>query len=286
MNDSLISPKLRHVGELDIPGGGQIVVDNGYAYIGHMKPPHGTTIVDVRDPAKPKIVAKIPAGSPYSHTHKVRVAGDLMITNVEQDRRHFLRKGDKLAQTVENLKSEIGRTPEETQIAKTMNINVAELAEMRAAMARGYEEGGFKLWDIANPAAPKLLNFQKTFGFGVHRFDMDERYAYISTEMEGYIGNILVIFDISAPQNIREVSRWWMPGQHLAAGEIPTWQGYGNRLHHAMRVGDELWASVWHAGMRVIDISDISHPKTIGSYNYHPPVVEPTHTVLPIKHPD
>jgi hypothetical protein len=30
----------------------------------------------------------------------------------------------------------------------------------------------------------------------VHRFDVDERYAYISTEMAGYVGNILVIYDL------------------------------------------------------------------------------------------
>ena len=42
-----------------------------------------------------------------------------------------------------------------------------------------------------------------------------------------------------------------------------------------------MWASVWQAGFRAIDISDITKPKTIGSYNYHPWVVEPTHTVLP-----
>jgi hypothetical protein len=110
---------------------------------------------------------------------------------------------------------------------------------------------------------------------------MDERYAYISTEMPGYIGNILVIYDLANPERPQEVSRWWMPGQHLAGGETPTWQGYGQRLHHALRVGDELWAAVWHAGLRVIDISDIRNPQTRASHTYHPWVVEPTHTVLP-----
>jgi hypothetical protein len=110
---------------------------------------------------------------------------------------------------------------------------------------------------------------------------MDEHYAYISTEVEGYVGNILVIYDISTPDHPREVSRWWMPGQHLAGGETPHWNGYGHRLHHALRVGDELWAAVWHAGFRVIDISDIGAPRTSAEYTYHPWVVEPTHTVLP-----
>jgi len=100
--------------------------------------------------------------------------------------------------------------------------------------------------------------------------------------MPGYIGNILVIYDLANPEKPQEVSRWWMPGQHLAGGETPTWEGYGHRLHHALRVGDELWASVWHAGFRVIDISDITQPRTRATHTYHPWVVEPTHTVLPV----
>ena len=230
---------------MDLPGGGQVVVSGQYAYIGHMKPPHGTSIVDVSDPYHPRIVSSIEVGSPYSHTHKVRVVDDIMVTNVEQDRRHQLRK---------------------------------------AGLDGGYHEGGFKIWDIANKEKPKLVNYQHTFGFGVHRFDMDSRYAYISTEMEGYIGNILVIYDIGQPDRIEEVSRWWLPGQHLAAGETPDWQGYSHRLHHAMRVDNELWAAVWHAGFRIIDVSDISKPVTLAGYSYHPWVVEPTHTILPAMH--
>ena len=50
-----------------------------------------------------------------------------------------------------------------------------------------------------------------------------------------------------------------------------------------MRVGDEMWAAVWHAGMRVIDVSDIRNPRTVGSYDYHPQIPEPTHTVMPLE---
>src|SRR3546814_15033580 len=71
---------------------------------------------------------------------------------------------------------------------------------------------------------------------------MDADYAYISTEMEGYLGNILVTYDLKDPAHPQEVSRWHMPGQHIAAGETPTWKGYKNRLHHAMRVGAEMLA--------------------------------------------
>ena len=256
-------------------------MQDGYAYVGHMKPPFGTSIIDIADPRNPRLVTTLEVGSQWSHTHKVRVSGDIMITNVEQDRRHFLRKANQLQNTEQVLQNRLHRQPSAHEMASELGVNAEQLADLQAANARGYEEGGFKIWDISDKTTPRLLAYQRTHGFGVHRFDMDANYAYISTEMEGFLGNILVIYDISNPENLTEVSRWWMPGQHIAGGETPHWQGYGHRLHHALRVGDELWASVWHAGIRVIDISDIAKPRTRAQYNYHPWVVEPTHTVLP-----
>lgn len=268
---------IRRVGHLDMQGGGQVVVQDGYVYVGHMKPPMGTSIIDVRDPANPKVVSHVPPPDEWSHTHKVRVAGDLMITNVEQDRRHFLRKGEKIA----GLRAE-GLS--DAVIADRLGVALSDVAVLEEALARGYHSGGFRVWDISDKTAPKLLSYIKTHGFGVHRFDMDQNYAYISTEMEGYVGNILVIYDLADPSNPVEVSRWHMPGQHLAGGETPTWAGYGVRLHHAMRSGDELWAAVWHAGFRVLDVSDISNPKVKGSYRFPQAIPEPTHTVMPLEH--
>jgi hypothetical protein len=111
---------------------------------------------------------------------------------------------------------------------------------------------------------------------------MDERYAYISTELEGFVGNILVIYDLRDPKKPDEISRWWMPGQNLGGGEKPSWSGKRYRLHHALRFGDEMWASCWHGGFRIIDVADLRKPKTVASFNYHPPFPEPTHTVMPV----
>jgi hypothetical protein len=114
---------------------------------------------------------------------------------------------------------------------------------------------------------------------------MDANYAYISTEMPGYVGNILVVYDLRSPSRPEEVSRWWLPGQHTAGGEKPTWSGRQHRLHHALRIGDRLWAGCWHGGVRVIDASDIRKPRTIGEYNYHPPFPEPSHTFMGLTKP-
>jgi hypothetical protein len=278
-----LASNVKRLGHLNIPGGGQVVVDGKYAYIGHMDPPLGTTILDVSDPTDPKIVSQIKLEGDDTHTHKVRVVGDLMFTNYEQFNRHFRRKGDALPDARSRLEASLGRTPSDDELAAEVGgVKGSDIATLDAARERGYHEGGFCIYDISDRANPKRLCHKKTHGFGVHRFDVDENYAYMSTEMEGYIGNILVVYDYGDPTAPQEVSRWWMPGQHLAGGETPTWKGYRNRLHHALRVGDEFWASCWHAGLRVIDASDIKNLKTIGEYDYHPPIPEPSHTFLPL----
>lgn len=278
-----LAKNITRIAHLDLPGGGQIVIDKGYAYVGHMKPPHGTSIVDISNPKNPRVVSTIELADPYSHTHKVRVVGNTMYVNVEQNNRHYLRQGDSLPALRVELEKKLGRAPSDAELAAEIGMQAADIPVLDEARERGYHDGGFRVYDISDRSKPRLLHHERTFGFGVHRFDADARYAYISTEMEGYIGNILVIYDVSNPARPKEVSRWWMPGQHLAGGEKPTWKGYKNRLHHAMRVGDELWASVWHAGFRVISVSDITKPKTVASHDYHPPFPEPTHTIMPLE---
>jgi hypothetical protein len=245
-----LAHNVKRLSRLELPGAGQVTLAGKYAYVGHItnKERLGTSILDVSDPRNPKLLSQLHLDEADSHSHKARVAGDLMIVNVEQNMGPMGRKA-------ENLSSQ---------------------------EKKSYREGGFKLYDVSRKDKPRLIAHHRTYGRGVHRFDMDEKYAYISTEMEGYVGNILVIYDIRDPARPEEVSRWWMPGQHLAGGEKPTWVGRRNRLHHALRFGDELWAGCWHAGVAVIDVSDIRKPRTLGSYNYHPPFPEPSHTFMPV----
>jgi hypothetical protein len=56
---------------------------------------------------------------------------------------------------------------------------------------------------------------------GVHRFTFDGRYAYLSPELDGYLGNIVMILDLIDPAHPREIGRWWLPGQWIAGGETP-----------------------------------------------------------------
>jgi hypothetical protein len=284
-SNGAIAHNVRRIAHLDLAGAGQIYVQGRYAYIGHMKPPHGTTIVDVGDPKQPRVVGEIALEGQASHSHKVRVVGDVMITNVEQNDRHLLRRGAKLPEAEAGLTQKLGRRPSEAELAAELRVKPEQIPVLREGLAHPYDQGGFRIWNVSRPESPRLLAYVKTHGFGVHRFDMDANYAYISTEMAGYLGNILVIYEIRQPDQPKEIGRWWMKGQHIAGGETPTWKGYQNRVHHGLRQGDILWTAVWQAGLRAIDVSDPSRPRTIGSYDYHPPVREPTHTVLRVPFP-
>ena len=111
-------------------------------------------------------------------------------------------------------------------------------SEYQPGTARAkFSDPGFCIYNVKDKTNPKLVKFMRTHGKGVHRFDLDEGYAYMSTEAEGFVGNILVIYDIRNPSNPTEVGRWWLPGQNVAAGDTPHPKGTDHKLHHAMRAG-------------------------------------------------
>src|SRR5918997_6104250 len=74
---------VREVGWVDCAGGGQITVEKGLAYVGHMAAPEGTSIFDVRDPKKVQHLStiEVPKGT---HSHKVHAKDGIMVVNREQ----------------------------------------------------------------------------------------------------------------------------------------------------------------------------------------------------------
>lgn len=230
----------KQVGYLDCAGGGQVVVHNGTAYVGHMRAPFGTTIVDVRDPKNPTPIAVIPM-QPGTHSHKVRVRGNIMVVNQE--------------------------------------INFNDPNKPPADFV-----GGICVYDISNPHQPRFLSRWETAGQGVHRFDIDDRYVYLSSTADGYLAHIVIILDLQDPTKPVEVSRWWMPGQWLAGGEVPDWEKTAHRCHHPLRLGNRLYTSYWQAGFHILNIDDLTKPERISGLDWSPPFSCPTHTALPIPY--
>ena len=227
------------LGHIDCPGGGQVWVEGTTLYVGHMRHPSGTTIVDVADPRDPKILARIDLPNGW-HSHKVRVANDLMIVNHEK-------------------------------LGQDGDLDFG---------------GGLGIYDVSTPSEPRQIFKWRTGGRGVHRYDFDGRYAYISPTAHGYIGNFVMILDLNDPAKPEEVGRWWIPGQWEAGGEDYPWDNWvPPRCHHPIRRGDRLYVSYWHHGLYILDISDMSNPTPIAGVNTSPVYPHPTHTCLPFKEP-
>jgi hypothetical protein len=144
---------------------------------------------------------------------------------------------------------------------------------------------GLRIYDISKIQEPKELSFFKTGGKGVHKFwiDQKKKIAYISTEMDGYLGAIFMIIDFNDPTNPSEISRWWLPGQNIKAGEKPTWNANKRiRHHHPVVHKDRAYLGYWDAGFIILDISKIEDPRMISQTNYSPPYGGAFHTALPI----
>jgi len=164
-----------------------------------------------------------------------------------------------------------------------MLVNHEQLGQNPAAADFG---GGLGIYDVTKPSAPKLIAKWRTAGRGVHRYDFDGRYAYISPTAQGYVGNIMMILDLADPAKPVEVGRWWIPGQHKAGGEPYLWEnGVAPRCHHPLRLGERLYVSYWHHGLFILDISDMARPKLIAHAETSPAFPHPTHTCLPIPQP-
>ncbi len=227
----------KRISRIDCAGGGQVWVDGTTLYIGHMRFPSGTTIVDVEDPAKPRVLASIEMPDGW-HSHKVRVANSIMVVNHERI-----------------------------------------VSDGAAAF-----DGGLGVYDVSKPAQPRQIGKWKTRGKGVHRYDFDGRYAYISPTVEGYVGNIVMILDLADPTKPEEVGRWWIPGQWEAGGEEYPWDDWvPPRCHHPLRVGARLYVSYWHHGFFILDVDDMSEPKLVSAVNTSPSFPHPTHTCLKMR---
>ncbi len=231
------------IGHLDIEGGGMVDVQGKLAVIGHMEPPFATSILDVSDPANPRVLSRIKTYA-GTHSHKARLCGNVLVINVEAYK--GWKQGDK---------------------------------------------AGLAFFDISNPTQPKEVAFMEmggldTGGTGVHRFslDRDKKLVYASASAKGYQGNITMIIDFSDPTKPKEVGRWWAPGQWIAGGEKPAWQGAEVRTHHPNRWANRLYVPLWGGGFSIVDITDLAKPRTVSHFDYHPTYSYPTHTALPVGH--
>src|SRR5204863_124734 len=206
-------PLLRHLAKLDIPGGGQVVAEGDWAFVGHMHPPEGISIIDVADPRRPRIVSQVSLPA-HTHSHKVRVHGDIMLVNNELYR------------------AATGERPADF-------------------------EGGIKIYNIADKSKPRQIGHYKSGG--AHRFDSDGAYAYISSEEDGFVGDIVDILDETHPV---PVATWRVP--HDEPFNRECWFG----AHQPQEtVNGNIILVTWFAGgLRAVDIANPYRPEEVDSF--------------------
>ncbi len=257
---------MRLIGHSDQGGRGdgvQLMVNRGFAYVGHMFS-KGFSVIDVRDPANPKTVNYIEAPFNTWNIH-LQAHDDLLLVINAKDMFAATVFQDEKAYYTGALGEKVG----------TASGPSGDQRDWTAGMS---------VYDISIPHAPRRIGFMPVEGGGIHRiWYTGGRWAYVSALLDGFTDYIFMTVDMNDPTNPREAGRFWLDGMNRAAGEAPTWPSnrrYG--LHHAIVAGDVAYAAWRDAGMVLIDVSDRHHPKQITHKNWSPPYGGGTHNCLPL----
>ena len=247
------------------PDGVQVMVNKGYAYVGHMFS-KGFSVIDVRDPKNPRAVNYIAAPANTWNIH-LQVHDDLLLVIHAKDMFAAAEFADERAY----YKGALGQ-----------KVGTAEAKRVRDWSA------GLAVYDVSKSEAPRQIGFMAVEGGGIHRvWYVGGRWAYASVLLDGFTDYIFITIDLSDPANPREAGRWWIPGMNQAAGETPSWQPtrrYG--LHHPIVYGDTAYCAWRDAGMVVLDVADRAKPKLIVHRNWSPPYGGGTHNCLPLPDRD
>jgi hypothetical protein len=171
-----------------------------------------------------------------------------------------------------------------SQVTLHGTLLITGLDELRRSPLARPVENTALFWDISDPENPKQIGAWKGGSGGSHRNSYPGgRYAYLSSTEPGFTGRILVILDVSDPRHPMEAGRWWQPGQKN--GEPPGKMSGG--MHGPANVSPDgkMISVAYHPDIVNLDISDIAHPKLIGSLTMTPPFADngsqSEHTVLP-----
>jgi hypothetical protein len=245
------------------PDGVQMMVNKGYAYVGHMFS-KGFSVIDVRDPRNPKPVAYMPA--PHNTwTIHLQTHGDLLLVINAMDMFAAEEFQDERAYYT-------GSHAEKAEHSYDAEIKKRDWT------------AGLAVYDISKPAEPRKIGFMPVDGGGIHRiWYTGGRWAYVSAMLDGFTDYILMTVDMSDPAKPKEAGRYWLPGMNTAAGEKPSW-GANRRfgLHHAIVDGDTAYGAWRDGGLVMVDVSDRAKPRLIKHHNWSPPFGGGTHNCLPL----
>jgi len=238
------------------PDGTQVMVWKGHAFIGHMFS-DGITVIDVHEPRAPKPVAFI-ANPPNTRSHHIQVHDGIL-----------------LAVNGANVWAL-------TKFAEQKDYFTSSLTDSLKDPSRSFASG-LRVYDLAQPRAPREIAFLEIPGLGLHRiWWTGGRYAYVSAHMQGFTDHIMAAIDMSEPTRPSLAGHWWLPGMWQAGGETPTWKGRRYAAHHAIVAGHLAYGAWRDGGLTVHDVSDPARARLLAHVNWSPPFAGGTHTPLPL----
>jgi hypothetical protein len=94
-----------------------------------------------------------------------------------------------------------------------------------------------------------------------------------------------LIADLSNPTAPKEAGRWWIPGTKEGEETPPDWTPFPGEHFHVHGIipeGNRAYVAMVDAGMAILDISDIAHPKTLSRIDWSPPFGGYAHTTMPL----
>jgi hypothetical protein len=242
---------MRLVGQTDLNDHGDCMhvnVTDGFAYIGHMGQSRvGTSIVDVTDPGRPRVVAQLetPSGT---HSHKVQVVGDVLLVNYERNPLEPQATSWQAGLKVFDI-SDRAR-PREIAFLQMPGKGVHRMTYWEAPFAYmsgsddGYIDQFLVIVDLSEPARPWEVG---RWWFPGQNSAAGETPSWTPTQSHG-----------------------GSPGARRYA------------LHHPLIRGDRAYCGWWDAGLIILDIADKRAPRLVSHLDFGSDVSTATHTALPV----
>ena len=242
---------MRLVGHSDLNGHGDCMhvnVQAGFAFVGHMGESRvGTSVVDVSDPSRPRVVAELET-PPGTHSHKVQVVGDVLLVNYERNPNEPNATSWKGGLKVFDISTPA--RPRETAFMQMAGKGVHRMTYWEAPYAymSGSDDGLIDQFlvivDLSDPSKPREVG----------------RW-WVPGQNTG----------------AGETPSWTPTTSH---GGAPGAKRYA--LHHPLIRGDRAYCGWWDAGLVILDIVDKQHPKLVSHLEFGSDVSTATHTALPL----
>jgi hypothetical protein len=287
---------VRLIGHSDLNGWGdafQVVVRNGIAYVaasgdsGH----EGTTILDVRDPAAPRVIAQMPAPE-GTHSHKTQLIDDFLVVNHEQMRTY---EGTAFRPGIRVIDIADPTNPRDVAFLPTggrgVHRPIVDPERRRAYLSTRDDDAiGQLLWivDLTDPARPERIGrwwhagqepgSEREAGGGLGR-TLHEARPLGDRLYLAYLDGGLAVLDISDPSAPRLTGTQIVSGAYAPHHHTPWPLPERNLLlvtHETIRpLCEEPPAFLW-----ICDISDPDRPTPISTVMPEP--IDPI-TKLPVS---